>query len=782
MATPNVDEIWADYNPDGSIHEPNKVDVRRWGRFLEAIATAAGMETYSNKAAMDADLTQEDGQPALLWSDPTPANNYPTVWVYNDATNTWIAGIDRISSIETQIDLLQDQIDITNGGIDDLKAGVPGLPARVNFKAKTGYAQTWTTISNPATRWIIAATEASYKIDSTDALPQAWPVGVKMPYDLVPGDTIEAEFKLTAGTIGGDGGPFIGTDTATSGDISTGAILYHWRNAAAGAGIYGQNYQGVGGIVSGYATVPQAGTDAQPAPFAVNDVLKIKAQVLSNRSLNLEMFVNGVSKVKVSAPGVLPIGRVVIGIVTPVSASATLISVKRIGFNGTIVHIDSGVAISGNGMLSAPVKSWDEAVAVALANRLSTLDVKILSAELRAAIVADDKVFARYRIRGRGGSQTKIISAEHTPADWTLLGGTTKVYFRPNKNAVGNANTANSGGIYLIGAAMNPWPWYSLPDSILPYRGVAPAALETETKGGRRVSGGNLYVRIPDSMGTVPAATPMEVNISEATLYCIGAPQIECENVVFSRGGIYNVYLDRATAVFHHCGFEWAEVNGTEDAAGNAYYQDCWWEAAQNDLAARTFPAGYAETLSAPPVSVYDHPKMKRSINGDAISNHASSVSLRAKMIVINPDIADCGKDGIVPASCDFKIIGGKIARCANAQIEVIGGANAPAEIAMFAAGTVEGTDLDPGGVGLYGYLSGGYAGGKANVEMKGVHIGIPVNGELWGGVNPVSGRTSIPADFTTTYVECTTERPSGTRVINDNGVVTFTKRDAFNL
>lgn len=106
MATPNVDEVWADYNPDGSVKEPNKIDIRRWGRFLEAVTTAAGMETYPNKAVMDADLTQEDGTPALLWTDPTPANNFPTVWVYNDATNTWLAGTDRITPLQVVLDTI----------------------------------------------------------------------------------------------------------------------------------------------------------------------------------------------------------------------------------------------------------------------------------------------------------------------------------------------------------------------------------------------------------------------------------------------------------------------------------------------------------------------------------------------------------------------------------------------------------------------------------------------------------------------------------------------------
>lgn len=777
MAIQTVDEIWADYNLDGSVKEPFKLQIRLNLNALWAIASATGMETYPNKAVMDADTTQSDGQPALLWADPVETNNYPTVWVWNDALNQWLAGVDRISALGAAVGLLSDELELTEGKLDDLNAGLIQVPTRANFKAKTGYLQTWTTISNPATRWTITETDNSYKIDTTAVLPQAWPIGVKMPYDLVPGDTIEAEFKITAGTIGADGGPFIGTDTAITGDISSNAILGHWRNAVAGSGIYFQSYQGVGGIIPGYATVPQAGVDAQSTPYVLNDILKMKVQVKSDRSLNLELFVNGVSKLKVAAPGILPVGRVVVGIVTPVSASATVIRIKRIGFNGTVVHIDSQVAVSGNGMLSAPVKTWDEAVAIALANRLSTLDVKILSAELRGAIIADDKIFSRYRIRGRGGYKTKIISADLTPNDWQLLGGTTKVYYRTNKNAVGNPNVANSGAVYLLGVPMNPWPWYSLPDMILPYRGVPPASLETETAGGRRVSGGVLYVRIPDSLGTTPAITPMEVNISEASLYCIGSPHIECEDIILSRGGVYNVYLDRASAIFRRCGFEWAEINGTEDAAGSSYYEDCFWYGAGNDLAGRTFPATFTETPLAPPVSIYLNPKMRGSVSGDAISNHGASVAIRAKMIVINPDIADIGKDGIVPANCDFHISGGKISRCANGQIEIIGGAGLPGEANMYAIGRVEGTVLDPEGLGLYGYMSSGYAGGKMTVALKDVHIGTPVNGELWGNVNPVTGRTSVQADFKTTYVNCTTERTAVTRIINDHGVVTFTKK-----
>ncbi len=175
---------------------------------------------------------------------------------------------------------------------------------------------------------------------------------------------------------------------------------------------------------------------------------------------------------------------------------------------------------------------------------------------------------------GRGGSQTKIISADQNPNDWSLLGGTTKVYFRPNKNAAGIANSADAGAIYLhrradeSEAVVQP----AGHAAALQYRpGQRPGGLEAKgATGGRRVSGGNLYVRIPDAIGTVPNSTPMEVNNSVATLYCIGSPIVEIDNLVLSRGGIFNMYLDRGVLIARHCGFEWSESNGTEDAAGNS--------------------------------------------------------------------------------------------------------------------------------------------------------------------------------------------------------------------
>lgn len=100
-----IDEVWADFEADGVTPlEPNKLQIRRTLKVIQAIASTNGMVTYTNKAVMDADLTQEDGQAALLWADPVEENNYPTVWVYDDGTNTWLEGIDRIEPVKITAD------------------------------------------------------------------------------------------------------------------------------------------------------------------------------------------------------------------------------------------------------------------------------------------------------------------------------------------------------------------------------------------------------------------------------------------------------------------------------------------------------------------------------------------------------------------------------------------------------------------------------------------------------------------------------------------------------
>jgi hypothetical protein len=135
MVYPTIEEVWADFNADGSVKEPAKEEIRRLMRIIQAIALASGMKTYPNKAAMNADTTQDDGKPALLWADPVEANNYPTVWVWNDGPNQWIAGLDRITPLQLVLNVLAAAI------IPNSKLSVGGVDLIQRFSTPTSAGQ-----------------------------------------------------------------------------------------------------------------------------------------------------------------------------------------------------------------------------------------------------------------------------------------------------------------------------------------------------------------------------------------------------------------------------------------------------------------------------------------------------------------------------------------------------------------------------------------------------------------------------------------------------------------
>lgn len=104
MATPSVNQVWADYNADGSVKEPNKLEIRRLLNFMWALAEASGgAKSYPTKAAMDADMSQPDGTVGIVRADPVEANNFPTLWIWEDSTNQWVMGVDRIANLAAAI-------------------------------------------------------------------------------------------------------------------------------------------------------------------------------------------------------------------------------------------------------------------------------------------------------------------------------------------------------------------------------------------------------------------------------------------------------------------------------------------------------------------------------------------------------------------------------------------------------------------------------------------------------------------------------------------------------
>jgi hypothetical protein len=91
MSIPMPGEIYA-YDDS----HPAKESIVLFLNFLLQVASASGMQVWATKAQLDA--SADHVKPGLLWADPDPVKNFPTVWVWNGST--WVAGPDRISSIK----------------------------------------------------------------------------------------------------------------------------------------------------------------------------------------------------------------------------------------------------------------------------------------------------------------------------------------------------------------------------------------------------------------------------------------------------------------------------------------------------------------------------------------------------------------------------------------------------------------------------------------------------------------------------------------------------------
>lgn len=159
MATPTVDQVYADFNPDGSPKEPIKQDIRRLLRFIQALAEASGVgaKSYPTRAAMQADLSQPNGTLGVIYADPVESNNYPTIWVWDDPNNVWVEGVDRISGVNTRADTLDAATTEAATFIQELRfdrtnvygGGANKLYVPRTFYRKRGAVQVQLALTNP---------------------------------------------------------------------------------------------------------------------------------------------------------------------------------------------------------------------------------------------------------------------------------------------------------------------------------------------------------------------------------------------------------------------------------------------------------------------------------------------------------------------------------------------------------------------------------------------------------------------------------------------------------
>lgn len=742
-------------------------------KVINQVLATVPVRGYLTQTALLADLTPGDKTVAF-------AADTQNQYVKSGApgAGSWTAaGTSQIASILsrlTAVESLAGQNSVLVAAINTLL----GMPTAADFANKAGYTKAHGTLGSYASNVTETENSSGFTIAAGSGLPAQITSGVRMSYDMVVGDTLVLEGKVTSGSVGSGIGPFIGVDVNTSGDFTSGNLnIVIWRNAVGGAGMYGGSYNGAAN--STYDPTPAAST--QPAPFTTNDLLRMEARILAGRQVLYRLFKNGVKVAEATQLTAFPAGRVAMGFTLLPSVTVQITKAYRQGFNGDTLYISGSATVSGNGMYHAPYKTVNEARNAAVGYGLKRFRGVMLSGTVADALIADSGLFAEYELFGI--QQVRMEAAETSPTDLTLVGGTTRVYTRTNKNLAGIANTFNSGATYVIGKTQSSSTpgvtWYTFPNYITPATGVAPTSMDTITTGARRVTGGNFYLRTPDGIDPNPAVAPIKVNISESALHVIGNAKVTAENVIFAYGGAQCIYAGGGSITLINCGVEWGESNGIQAATGTVRMLGGYVKYVGNDCINRTLPAGTTSAINTPWFSEYRDVEIAYTIGGDGQSDHGIEVNgARSKLSMTRCYIHDVAKDGVVPASCDTDLDNCIIENAANASLEVICGNDATLPNGLRAYVVARNCIFDPKGNGLYGVLISGYAGGISRTRLFNVWIGAPAagGGELWAGPPvAVSGRTHSASDWVLEYTNCTTQRAAGSVVKNPGGNATFT-------
>lgn len=795
MAIPTVDEVWADYNVDGSVKEPFKQDIRRLLNFMLAAATAgSAAKRYPTKAAMDADTTQADGTTALIYADPVAANNYPTLWYWNDAGNVWVMGVDRLSPLvngDARHNAESDQLFLTTG-----------VPRPIGFGDATSFAATWVTIANPSTRWTIDASAAGFQVTGIAGLGAGiWPVGIKLLTDFLPGDSWVFEGTYTGGTMTSSTGFFAGTDTAMSGDLSAAARLTVYRNGSLLPSL-ANGLSGDGGRSLSPVFGPNGGA------MVLNQKFQFMLDIQPDRSQAWRIFRDGlqVGNDVVATP--TPLGAVVIGALVTNGQTFVITKVTRRMSPGAALYVHSGVGVSGDGTRGSPLKTLNDipAAIVNLGIAGQPVTINFLTDNVYGYLELKDTLSPRWTLNGTPGGNTSLngFNFAEVPV-WTVVPGTSNlVWTTPNKFGLETRSAPNQ--VFINGLAWNPRPWYSMPATTVDAMVTANGGLDMVPKirGANATQGGLVYLRLPDGLpSTNPNDYPLPIDplhalptdphyslIVARTLSLLtvrGSPEVNLNNLALRWAAGPTFDGGSGFGRITNCRFEWSGSNspGIEEHNGQFVYEGCHFRYSDGDCVGRTprvdipFQAGTALVTRLHQCELSHTGRQEITpgvfLGGDGLSVHVveDGSNRRNELWMTACWVHDTYKCGVV-VSADLWIMDGCVVeRAGTEQVSLFAVPTASAAGRTMRA-IITNTRIDPGGVGNSGVRA-IYTDGMALNEMQldNCWIGTPAGvgaAELWVSAQALAGGVRDITKNRIVYRNCTTERAPGSVVKTGGG------------
>lgn len=655
MAIPTIDEIWADFNVDGSVKEPAKQEIRRSLRFIQAIATANGMETYPNKAVMDADTTKPDGRPALLWADPVDENNYPTVWVWNDGPNQWIAGIDRIEPIREQ--QIIDGLRLTDLENDSLQ---------VDFNDTNQFEIINTAISNPSTRYNWSIVDGKLVVNQTAAVLLL--IGFLSNYTGIENRSFSCKYTAT-NTQAQSGFGICFNPSGGSVIDPTNHVSIVWL-AATGLWVA---YRQDGATTVADLTAPGAGTgvviDATVprVTWGNDDDLEVAVFLDADKTTGTFVsFKNGQIAASFRIPG-LPIGY--IGAVGRNTIATTMISdpplVSKVQQPAKTIFINPNVGQSSIGTEANPFKNFADGL------RYVNESGRELAMIPKEGIYAEPPEiqtnrYDRISIVGDQGKRPIIRPGTLLTSGWTLVPGHARPIWSRQAVFGGTVGSLAGAGAYLdLSHPDGPWG-FRFYTRLLPLSGslTALAALP-DTDGGYWTpgAGGTHYIVTPNDVdpGTMQifrSEWPCGINLMPAPASLAGMTHIHIAGIDIEYPYAHGVLAGRVRGLIEDVTVKGAAtLNAFSPNMMTGELASCRGWHCFNDGINHTVPLDFAPPNSPQrraELRVVDA-EMTDMVQGDGLSNHRWQ-----KVIVLGGQYLRNGKCGIVPVD-DAVIIGARI-------------------------------------------------------------------------------------------------------------------------